>query len=64
MINNWNKQKPEIGSESYCDNYKLISISNSERCNTPPLDDVFFLYLKEFSEKIGVPVTEILQTRH
>ena len=51
MINNWNKQKPEIGSESYCDNYKLISISNSERCNTPPLDDVFFLYLKEFSEK-------------
>ena len=51
MINKWDIDKPEIGSVSYCDNFKLISLNNSEKCNTPPLDDVFYLYLKEFANK-------------
>lgn len=51
MIENWDQDKPIIGSESYCDNNKLIAINNSDKSNSPPLDDLFFLYLKEFSDK-------------
>ena len=50
LIKNWDKEKPEIGKESYFDDYKTEFFDISKKCDTPSLDDIFFLYLKEFSK--------------
>ena len=51
LIKNWDIDSPEIRKESYFDNYKMETLDISKKSDTPPLDDIFFLYLKEFSKK-------------
>ena len=46
VINNWDKETYDFPNECLCFNDKVISVFNS-----PPLDPLFFLYLKEFSSK-------------
>ena len=46
LINNWDKKTYDFPNECLCFNDKVISVFNS-----PPLDPLFFLYLKEFSSK-------------
>ena len=46
VINNWDKKTYDFPNECLCFNDKVISVFNS-----PPLDPLFFLYLKEFSSK-------------
>ena len=46
VINNWDKKTYDFPNECLSFNDKAISVFNS-----PPLDPLFFLYLKEFSSK-------------
>ena len=50
ITKNWEKENPEIDKECYCNN-KGQNLNNSEKFESPPLDDLFFLYLKECSKK-------------
>ena len=51
---NWEKEKPEIEQESYYDDFKNEKKSenlNIIKTKSPCIDGLFYLYLKEFSEK-------------
>lgn len=43
VVNNWDKENPDIGKECIC----IDKIG--EKCNIPPMDGIFFKYLKEVS---------------
>lgn len=48
IINNWDKDAPNLGNECYT---AIINSSNMPlKIKTPPLDGIFFYYLKEMSK--------------
>ena len=49
IVNNWEKEEPEIQKESYSSNIKNDVASNKIDC--PNLDGIFYLYLKSVSKK-------------
>ena len=52
IINNWEKTKPEIEEESYYDdNQKTERDSYMKKSNSPCIDSLFYMYLREFSKK-------------
>ncbi len=51
VINNWNKENYDFPKQCLCDNNKSENHNNSNKYNSPPLDQIFFLYLKELSSK-------------
>ena len=51
IINNWDKDSPEFKNECLSDNIKNENGNSTNKISSPPLDDIFFLYLKEFSSK-------------
>lgn len=51
VINNWNKTKFEFPNECLSDNYKNENTNNLNKYNSPPLEVIFFLYIKELSNK-------------
>lgn len=54
LIENWNKENIELNMESYKDNYlnsKEDKNSNFSKNNSPSIDYIFILYLKELSTK-------------
>jgi len=55
LINNWEKETPDLGKESYTYIIKgdNINVNSIELIQSPPLDDLFFLYLKNFSKKMS-----------
>ena len=53
IIDNWDNDNYEFPVECFSDNNKTEN-SNSNKYNSPPLDQIFFLYLKEFSTKTNI----------
>jgi len=51
IINNWEKEKPEIEEESYFDDNQKNSNEPLKKVNSPSIDGLFYLYLREFSKK-------------
>ena len=51
IINNWEKEKPEIEEESYFDDNQKNSNEPLKKVNSPCIDGLFYLYLREFSKK-------------
>ena len=49
IVNNWEKEEPDIQKESYSSNIKNDVASNKIDC--PNLDGIFYLYLKSVSKK-------------
>ena len=50
IIDNWDKNN-DFPNECLSDNNKLETVNNSSKYNSPPLDIIFFMYLKELSAK-------------
>ena len=50
---NWNKEEPNLDKECYKDDYKNNNQNNEEpkKINEHCIDNLFYLYLKEFSDK-------------
>ena len=51
IINNWEKDNPEFVNECLSDNNKVENGNITNKINSPPLDIIFFMYLKEFASK-------------
>ena len=52
VIDNWNKETPDIEQESYLDDSRNKPKSDQRiKINKPNVDGLFYLYLKEFSKK-------------
>jgi len=51
VINNWEKAKPEIEEESYFDDNQNGIDIHPKKTNSPNIDGLFYLYLREFSKK-------------
>jgi len=51
IINNWEKEKPEIDEESYFDDNQKNSETPLKKVSSPTIDGLFYLYLREFSKK-------------
>lgn len=54
VIDNWDKENPDIEQESYLDDYKNKKNQKPEdlkKIKSPCIDGLFYLYLKEFSKK-------------
>ena len=50
-IKNWEKEKPEIDQECYYDENQKNSDIPLKKINSPCIDGLFYLYLREFSKK-------------
>ena len=51
IINNWDKNNSDFPTECLSDNNKPENSNISNKYNSPPLDIIFLLYLKELSTK-------------
>ena len=51
IINNWNNKNHDFPIECFSDNIRNDNINTSNKYNSPPLEQIFFLYLKELSNK-------------
>ena len=52
IIKNWEKEKPDIEQESYYDDFQNANIDAPlKTVNSPCVDGLFYLYLREFSKK-------------
>ena len=51
VIDNWNKEKPELEDESYLDNSRNKNKEPLKKVKSPCVDGLFYLYLKEFSKQ-------------
>ena len=51
LIDKWNEENNKSNFESYKDNYYMNDNKNMNftKCNSPPIDYIFFKYLKEFA---------------
>lgn len=51
VVNNWEKNRNDYDYDKFCYNSIINSKNEDEKINTPPLDGIFFLYLKDISTK-------------
>ena len=51
IINNWNNKNYDFPTECLSDNIRNDNINSLNKYNSPPLEQIFFLYLKELSNK-------------
>jgi len=51
IINNWDNENHDFPNECLSDNNKNESSNSQSKFNSPPLDPIFFFYLKEFASK-------------
>lgn len=51
IINNWDKTQYDFPSECFSENVRNENSNNLNKTNSPPLEQIFFLYLKELSTK-------------
>lgn len=51
MIKNWEKEKPDIEEECYYDDNQKNNDEPLKKINSPCVDGLFYLYLREFSKK-------------
>jgi hypothetical protein len=51
IIKNWEKEKPDIEEECYYDDNQKNSDVPLKKINSPCVDGLFYLYLREFSKK-------------
>ena len=51
IINNWDKNQYDFPNECFSENARNENSGNLNKINSPPLEQIFFLYLKELSSK-------------
>ena len=51
IIKNWEKEKPDIDQECYYDDNQSSIETPLKKINSPCVDGLFYLYLREFSKK-------------
>ena len=51
IINYWNNDNYDFPTECLSESYRNDNMNSSNKYNSPPLEQIFFLYLKELSNK-------------